>query len=99
MDLFDVISVYGRLDESTARGVFRQVLATVMGLKRKQSIVHRDIKDENIIVDMDSGRIMLIDFGAAEIFDHLKAQRFQGSSLFSLVTPKMCSLKCITQNS
>lgn len=44
MDLFNVLSVYGRLDEAIARNIFAQVLNTVIQLKQKHSMVHRDIK-------------------------------------------------------
>lgn len=44
MDLFDVLSVYGRLDDAIARNIFAQVVDTVVQLKQKHSIVHRDIK-------------------------------------------------------
>lgn len=51
MDLFDVISIYGRLDERTARGIFLQTIEIVAQLKNKLSVIHRDIKVMTQFVD------------------------------------------------
>ncbi|VDM65867.1 unnamed protein product [Strongylus vulgaris] len=62
-DLFDYISEKGALTESVARDYFRQVVDTVLACYRV-NVIHRDIKDENLVVDMKNGLVKLIDFGS-----------------------------------
>lgn len=63
-DLFDYITTHGALRESaTCRQWFAEIVDTVVGVQRA-GVVHRDIKDENFVVDLDAHRLQLIDFGA-----------------------------------
>ncbi|CAK7238708.1 MAG: serine/threonine protein kinase [Sporothrix thermara] len=64
MDLFDYIELRTNMDESECRNIFVQVAQAVHHLHTKALVVHRDIKDENIILDGE-GNIKLIDFGSA----------------------------------
>ena len=64
MDLFDYIELRANMEESEARKIFVQVAEAVHHLHIKAKVVHRDIKDENVILDGE-GNIKLIDFGSA----------------------------------
>jgi protein-serine/threonine kinase len=64
MDLFDYIELRANMDESECRSIFAQVAQAVHFLHTKALVVHRDIKDENVILDGE-GNIKLIDFGSA----------------------------------
>ncbi|CAI4230684.1 unnamed protein product [Auanema sp. JU1783] len=79
MDVFDLVSTYGRLDEATARGIFLQVVDTVCCMYAKHGLIHRDIKDENIIVDMETGEVKLVDFGATASAEKAMKKEFQGT--------------------
>ncbi|OOF95986.1 hypothetical protein ASPCADRAFT_168844 [Aspergillus carbonarius ITEM 5010] len=64
MDLFDYIELKANMDEAECRNIFKQVVGAIHHLHTKALVVHRDIKDENVILDGE-GRIKLIDFGSA----------------------------------
>merc|ERR1719266_552190 len=65
-DLWDFITNHGPLDEDLARKIFTQVVQTIQEIT-KAGVVHRDIKDENILIDTQNHQIKLIDFGSGAI--------------------------------
>ncbi|KAI7787937.1 hypothetical protein LA080_013242 [Diaporthe eres] len=64
MDLFDYIELRTNMEEDECRSIFVQVARAVHHLHVKAKVVHRDIKDENVVLDGE-GHIKLIDFGSA----------------------------------
>ncbi|XP_026888737.2 PAS domain-containing serine/threonine-protein kinase isoform X2 [Electrophorus electricus] len=63
LDLFDFIDMQPRLDEALASYIFRQLVSAVTYL-RGEGVLHRDIKDENVIINTQF-HVRLIDFGSA----------------------------------
>jgi protein-serine/threonine kinase len=64
MDLFDYIELRANMEEEECRSIFVQVAKAIHHLHTKANVVHRDIKDENVVLDGE-GHIKLIDFGSA----------------------------------
>ncbi|CAF0837170.1 unnamed protein product [Didymodactylos carnosus] len=75
-DLFDFLEARhrGRLSEADARKFFTQLVHINLAMLHK-GVVHRDLKSENILVDLDTNSLVLIDFGASAIY--------KGSSFYS----------------
>ncbi|CAO1616969.1 unnamed protein product [Sympodiomycopsis kandeliae] len=84
-DLFECIEQHTRFSEDVAAWVFAQIVEAVYYLA-KLGICHRDIKDENCVIDSD-WNVKLIDFGSAVISDPRKPapffNRFFGTMTFA----------------
>ncbi|KAJ3204860.1 hypothetical protein HDU82_005556, partial [Entophlyctis luteolus] len=75
-DLFELIGQDSQcgLDGNLAKKIFAQIVLAVEYLQ-EQNLVHRDLKDENIVVD-NNGTIKIIDFGSAAEIPQTKKDYF-----------------------
>ena len=62
-DLFDYITERGVLAETEACQFFRQTVDILIAV-HSAGVIHRDVKDENILVELDTGRLKSIDYGS-----------------------------------
>ncbi|EJD36446.1 Pkinase-domain-containing protein [Auricularia subglabra TFB-10046 SS5] len=91
--MLDYIIAHGRLRERVARKFARQI-GSALAYCHANSIVHRDLKIENILI-AHSGDIKLIDFGLSNLYNpasHLST--FAGSLYFA--APELLNAKPYT---
>jgi proto-oncogene serine/threonine-protein kinase Pim-1 len=86
-DLFDFITEQGPLPEQFARSMFSDIVETVINC-RDSGVLHRDIKDENILVDLNTFQTKLIDFGSGCEHNHREQpdrvfKEFRGTRVYS----------------
>jgi len=83
-DLFDYIDKNPNvMPEMEAKTIFKEILDAVQTLHHI-NIVHRDIKDENVLINYKTKEIQLIDFGSSAFYEKdKKLTNFVGSFLFA----------------
>merc|ERR1719336_2932057 len=86
-DLFDFITEQGPLSEKLGKTMFSDIVNTVIQC-RDSGVLHRDIKDENILVDLTTMKTKLIDFGSGCFYNHQTQRRkifgeYRGTRVYS----------------
>merc|ERR1712242_519582 len=65
-----------------ARTLFKQLLNTVL-ICHNHGVLHRDIKDENILIDSKTNKIKLIDFGSGTHLHDGLYNDFEGTRVYA----------------
>ncbi|KAL3318505.1 ATP-dependent Lon protease pim1 [Cichlidogyrus casuarinus] len=78
-DLYDFIGRNKYLSEAQAGFFFHQLIGILLSCHRL-GILHRDIKDENILVDCNTNELVLIDFGSGTFLHDEIYTEFDGEN-------------------
>jgi serine/threonine protein kinase len=79
----------GAMEPSEVRRILSEV-ADALAYAHKRNVVHRDIKPDNILLDADSGRAMVTDFGIARALTDKNDSRLTATGM-AIGTPAYMS--------
>ena len=82
IDLFWYVDSCFRLREWIAKKIFKNLVVAVK-LIHDQKIIHRDIKDTNVLVNPDTNAVKIIDFGLSSHFTARHETSFVGTKAFA----------------
>lgn len=84
IDIFEFSSRYGSVTESSARTIISNVISSCAAMYDER-VFHRDIKDENVLLNPTTLETFIIDFGcAAEATNqHQEFRSFSGTPEFT----------------
>ncbi|RWR99156.1 serine/threonine-protein kinase pim-1-like protein, partial [Dinothrombium tinctorium] len=84
IDLFNFITERKFLNENLAVSIFTEVLNAIISCYNV-GVLHRDIKDENILIDVKTYNVKIIDFGAGCFIKNNDScyHDFNGTRLYS----------------
>ena len=81
MDLFELSKKYGKLSEEPVKIIFDQLVKMWKSLNISK-VCHRDLKDENIIINIKTLECKLIDFGCSTKLSENSQKSFSGTPEF-----------------
>ncbi|EUB58150.1 Proto-oncogene serine/threonine-protein kinase pim-1 [Echinococcus granulosus] len=81
-DLFDYICKRGYLSECESAFIMYQLIGILLKC-HEAGVLHRDLKDENLLIDSDNHEIQLIDFGSGAFLHDGIYNDFDGTRVYS----------------
>lgn len=81
LDLFDYICKRGYLNEGESAFITYQLIGILLQ-SHASGVIHRDLKDENLLIDPESFQIRLIDFGSGSFLHDGVYTDFDGKRYF-----------------
>jgi serine/threonine protein kinase len=78
-DLYTFVTEKKGIEEDLAKKFVKQIIEAVLSCY-KRGVCHRDLKDENVLVDMNTLDVFLLDFGSGQFYNEKRQYKdFYGS--------------------